>query len=124
MTIAAGEREDKVLTTKPHALLVAMIDLPAEDEDELNAWYEEHALERLACPGFISCRRFVAVEGEPKFVAIYELEGLEALETSEYAAVRANQNERSKKLREKWTKLVRNVYEEIPTSYSATQAAD
>jgi hypothetical protein len=67
-------------------LLLVMLDVdPSVDEDEFNRWYfEEHVAERLACPGFVSARRFKIVEGEPRYLAIYELEGPEALQSEQY----------------------------------------
>jgi hypothetical protein len=67
-------------------LLVVMLDVdPSVDEDEFNRWYfEEHVAERLSSPGFLSARRFKIVEGEPRYLAIYELEGPEALQTEQY----------------------------------------
>jgi hypothetical protein len=68
------------------ALLLVMLDIdPAVDEDEFNRWYfEEHIAERLACPGFISARRFIAVHGQPRYLALYEIDSPDALTTSEY----------------------------------------
>lgn len=104
---------------KPRALLLAMIEMPVDDEEEFNRWSDEdHVPKRLACPGFISCRRFTAVKGEPKYLTIYELEGPEALETPEYTALGAEVSERSQRLHSRWSKLIRNVYVEIPTPYS------
>ena len=67
-------------------LLLVMLDVdPSVDEDEFNRWYfEEHVAERLSCPGFLSARRFEIVEGLPRYLAIYELEGPEALRTEQY----------------------------------------
>jgi hypothetical protein len=67
-------------------LLLVMLDVdPSVDEDEFNRWYfEEHVAERLACPGFLSARRFKIVEGAPRYLAIYELEGPEAVQTGQY----------------------------------------
>jgi hypothetical protein len=71
------------------ALLLAMLDIdPSIDEDEFNRWYfEEHMPERLACPGFISARRFVAVEGSPRYLALYQIEGPEVVQTEEYRSL-------------------------------------
>jgi hypothetical protein len=67
-------------------LLLVMLDVdPSVNDDEFNRWYfEEHVAERLSCPGFLSARRFQVVEGEPRYLAIYELEGPEALQTEQY----------------------------------------
>jgi hypothetical protein len=68
------------------ALLLVMLDAEAGvDDDEFNRWYfEEHVAERLALPGFRSARRFEAVEGSPRYLAIYELDSPDALATPEY----------------------------------------
>jgi hypothetical protein len=40
-------------------------------EGEFNRWYEEEDLgERMAIPGFITARRFQAIQGRPKYLAI------------------------------------------------------
>jgi hypothetical protein len=54
-------------------------------EEEFNAWYDtEHLPELLALPGFLDGARYVAAKGGPEYLAVYELEGLDALKTSEY----------------------------------------
>jgi hypothetical protein len=74
------------MAERPRGLLLVMLDIdPAVDEAEFHRWYfEEHVAERMACPGFRSARRFEAVEGQPRFLAIYDLDGPEALQTEEY----------------------------------------
>jgi hypothetical protein len=68
------------------ALLLVMLDIDLSvDEDEFNRWYfEEHIAERLACPGFISARRFIAVHGQPRYLALYEIDSPDALTTPQY----------------------------------------
>jgi hypothetical protein len=70
---------------------VYMVDVQVEgcDVDEFNEWYESvHAPEVLACPGFVSARRWRLNDGSPRFLAVYELEGAWAMETDELAAIR------------------------------------
>ncbi len=57
-------------------LLLVLIDIDPEYEEEFNRWYtEEHfPPERVRCPGFLTARRFVSVEGEPKYLALYDLD--------------------------------------------------
>jgi hypothetical protein len=66
-----------------------MLDIdPSIDEDEFNRWYfAEHVAERLACPWVLSARRFRAVAGQPRYLALYELARPEALETPEYRSL-------------------------------------
>jgi hypothetical protein len=54
-------------------------------EEELNAWYNtEHLPELLSLPGFIAAARYVATRGSPKYLAVYELTSVEAVQTTEY----------------------------------------
>ncbi|MCQ4160339.1 hypothetical protein NON00_10410 [Roseomonas sp. GC11] len=56
-------------------------------EAEYEAWHsQEHAPERLGAPGFRAARRYRAEAGAGYFT-LYELEGLEALDTPAYMAL-------------------------------------
>jgi hypothetical protein len=62
--------------------------LPAADDD-LNEWYKKsHLPERAAVPGFIRSRRYVSVEGGPKYCALYDLESLDVLQSEGYRNLR------------------------------------
>lgn len=71
-------------------LLLTMTEPPAQMEEEFNAWYDsEHLPERLSIPGFISARRWVDAQspaGAGKYLATYELEHPQVLETAAYLA--------------------------------------
>lgn len=48
-----------------------------ERDGELNDWYDgTHVPELLSVPGFVSARRFrrVGDDGEPEYLAVYEIE--------------------------------------------------
>lgn len=48
-------------------------DIAPEGRDEFYAWHgREHMPERIAIPGFVRGRRFVAIEGTPEFFNLYE----------------------------------------------------
>lgn len=69
-------------------LLFAMMEPPAELEVEFNDWYDyEHLPERLAVPGFINARRFICVDGWPRYLALYDLEAVGVLHSPAYVAV-------------------------------------
>ena len=56
-------------------LLLMMTDIDPANEEDFNRWYEEeHLDERMRIPGFINARRFTALEGGPKYLALYDLE--------------------------------------------------
>jgi antibiotic biosynthesis monooxygenase (ABM) superfamily enzyme len=53
---------------------VATTSVEPEWEEEFNRWYdEEHLPNLLQVPGYLSARRYVAVDGEPKYLAFYEI---------------------------------------------------
>ena len=57
---------------------VATTTVEPEWEEELNRWYdEEHVPNLLQVPGYFSARRYVAVAGEPKYFAFYEISSIE-----------------------------------------------
>lgn len=100
---------------KGSALLVVFTDIDAEHDADFNAWYnQEHLSERLSAPGFLDAARYEAVRGGPRYLAVYELESVEALQSGEYLRQSQNPTE--------WTKrvlsvigrnAVRNVYTQI-----------
>lgn len=56
------------------ALYVASGDAPEEHRDELVRWYREEHLPMLRrAPGVLGARLFVAHEGSPRYVALYDL---------------------------------------------------
>ncbi len=101
---------------KGTALLVVLTDVGPEHDAEFNSWYnEEHLPERLSAPGFLDAARYEALRGGPRYLAVYELESVDALHTDEYLRMSRNST--------KWTKrmspnivgrgTVRNVYTQI-----------
>lgn len=68
-------------------LLVTMQPPPAFEE-EFNAWYDsEHLPERLAVPGVETALRFVATDGHPKYLAMYDLENQAVMASEAYLRV-------------------------------------
>ena len=57
-------------------------------EDEFNAWYDtEHIPERLRIDGFINAVRWIGADNPKISLAIYDLESLDVLNTTEYRKV-------------------------------------
>jgi hypothetical protein len=66
-------------------------DVAPEHDAELNAWYAEEHLPRLAAvPGVVSARRFVAVDAgtSPRYLAAYRLERREVFESPAWIEAR------------------------------------
>jgi hypothetical protein len=69
--------EDGQEVTVPKGVFVAITNpVSAEREEEYTNWYEKtHMHEVLGIEGFVSVKRFKAVDGEsPKFMAVYEVD--------------------------------------------------
>ena len=58
--------------------------LPGADEEFLSWHVSEHIPERVALPGFLRGRRYVAHHGSPRYFNFYETETPEVLESSVY----------------------------------------
>jgi hypothetical protein len=94
-------------------LLVVRVDVRAEDEDELNRWYDtEHIPDRLAVPGFRSAARFRSIEHPGRYLAVYELDDPSAVATPEYLGQPMSPWATS--LMARWTSWERSVWERIP----------
>ena len=101
---------------KGAALLFVLVDVDVEHDAEFNRWYdEEHLPERLSAPGFLDAARYVATQGGPRYLAVYELESAEAMQTAEYRRQSENPTEWSKRMSPTviGRSFVRNVYTQI-----------
>ncbi len=77
------------MTEKRILLMVRIGDVPPEIEGEWNKWYDtEHIPNRLNKPGFLSVRRFIAIEGEYKYLTLYDLNSPDALTSEAYLKLR------------------------------------
>lgn len=69
-------------------LLLAMMEPPAAMEEEFQDWYDtEHFPEREALKGFLTARRFICVEGWPRYLTLYDLHDVSVLHGPDYARV-------------------------------------
>ena len=72
-------------SVRPAGLLYVEVDCPPELESEFHAWYNlEHIPERLKISGFVTGRRYAALEGSPRWLATYELTAVDVLDSAEY----------------------------------------
>ena len=74
---------------KPNkGFLLVLMQCPPAMEEEFNAWYDsEHIPERVGIPGFLSGLRFVCLSGHPRWLAMYDLEQPQVLESPAYMKV-------------------------------------
>lgn len=70
---------------KGRGLLMVRMDILPEVEEEWNHWYDtQHIPNRLKILGFLSARRFVAIQGEFKYLTIYDLTSADVLTSEPY----------------------------------------
>jgi hypothetical protein len=98
--------------TTSQGLLLVMADIDPAVEVDFNRWYEqEHLTERMALPGFLRARRFAALEGSPKYLALYDLESPAALETPAYRhVVGAGKSAWTQRMEPQFKNFKRNIY--------------
>ena len=73
-------------------MLMTSMDIDAAHEREFNQWYDrEHLAERVAIPGFVEARRYVAVDAAPKYLGLYSTENFDVLDSDAYRTALANQ---------------------------------
>ena len=97
-------------------MLFSQMEPPAELEAQFNDWYEtEHIPVRLALPGFSRAVRYIACEGQRKYLAVYEIDDMAALKSPTYQVLKTRPSERT-------AFMLKNV--KGFTRYTCTQASD
>jgi hypothetical protein len=70
-------------------LQMGRMDIPSHMDEEFNAWYNTVYIPGyLTVPGVIRARRFVVVEGQPKYLTVYEFENPKVPESDAWNKVR------------------------------------
>ena len=91
-------------------MLLTSMNIDASDEAEFNRWYDrEHLEERVAIDGFLEARRYVAHEGNPKYLSLYSTETFEVLDSPAYRTALANQTAWSKANIARFKNMIRAV---------------
>jgi hypothetical protein len=91
-------------------MLLTSMDIDPSDEAEFNRWYDrEHLEERVAIPGFLEARRYVAHDGKPKYLSLYSTETFEVLDSPAYRTALANQTAWSKANIARFKNMIRAV---------------
>jgi len=68
---------------------IVRIDVAPEFDAAFNRWYDEvHLPAILACPGWLSGRRYVAIDDGPRYAAVYSIAGDWVYDTPEFQAVK------------------------------------
>jgi hypothetical protein len=91
-------------------MLLTSMDIDPSDEAEFNRWYDrEHLEERVAIPGFLEARRYVAHQGSPKYLCLYSTESFEVLDSPAYRAALDAPTEWSKATMARFRNMIRSV---------------
>lgn len=70
---------------EPRGVLAIWNDLDPKIETEYHEWYwQEHLLERLGVPGFLTALRYEAIRTGPRFFTYYHTASVEVLRSPEY----------------------------------------
>jgi hypothetical protein len=77
------------MTEDKPGLLMVWTDIPPEVEPGFNEWYNrEHMPDRInKVPGFTRGRRFVAIDGSPRYLALYETRSAQVFRSAPYLAI-------------------------------------
>jgi hypothetical protein len=80
-------------------ILFSQMEPPDGWEADFHEWYDtEHIPVRLAIDGFDRATRYRAVQGEPAYLAVYELSDLAAFDTPEYRRIKDEPSERTARM--------------------------
>jgi len=91
-------------------MLLTSMDIEPADEADFNRWYDrEHLEERVAIPGFIEARRYVAEQASPKYLCLYTTETIDVLDSAAYRDRLANPTEWSKTTMARFQNMIRSV---------------
>ena len=95
------------------ALFLACGDVPAAHEEEFNRWYDiEHLPLLLQVPGVLGARRFRALSGSPRYIALYDLSDISAPEHPQWKAAVSTE----------WTKRIDDLTVDCEWMLSAWKA--
>ena len=91
-------------------MLLTSMNIDAAHEAEFNRWYDrEHLEERVAIEGFLEARRYVAHDGNPKYLSLYSTKTFEVLDSPAYRIALANQTAWSKANIARFRNMIRAV---------------
>jgi hypothetical protein len=54
-------------------ICVVTVDIDKEVESGFNEWYERHIREVVDTPGWVRARRYRCLDGEPRYMAVYDI---------------------------------------------------
>ena len=92
--------------------LMLWLDVAPELDRDTNGWYiDEHMPERVDIGGYLRARRYVACEGVPAYMTLFEAQTPAALASEGYLRLVERISEQSRRIRAGFSNVVRNAFE-------------
>jgi hypothetical protein len=92
--------------------LALWIDILAETQALADAWYiQEHMPERIDVAGFHRARRYVAVEGAPRYFTLFEADTADALAGPRYLSLVHRVSDATRQVRPAFRNVARMTFE-------------
>jgi hypothetical protein len=92
--------------------LVLWLDVTPELDHETDGWYiDEHLPERIDIGGYLRARRYVAIEGAPAYLSLFESRTPAALASDGYLRLVGQLSEQSHRIRRGFSNVARNTFE-------------
>jgi hypothetical protein len=91
-------------------MLLTSMNIDPVHEADFNRWYDrEHLLERVAIPGFLEARRYVAHSGNPKYLCLYSTKTFDVLDSPAYRKALNNPTDWSKTTLPRFKNMIRAI---------------
>ncbi len=91
--------------------LALWLDVAPELDRETDGWYvDEHMPERIDIGGYLRARRFVAIEGGPAYLTLFEAQTPAALASEGYLRLVGKLSEQSQRIRAGFSDVVRGTF--------------
>src|ERR1700692_3513161 len=91
-------------------MLLTSMNIDPAHEAEFNRWYDrEHLVERVAIPGFLEARRYIAHSGSPKYLFLYWTNPFDVLDSPAYRKALTNPTEWSKTTLPRFKNMIRAI---------------
>ncbi len=94
--------------------LLLWIDIDPAMQAEADDWYlDEHLPERIEVAGYRGARRYVALEGAPRYLSLFEADSPEALASAGYLGLVSRISDQSRRIRAAFSNVIRDTFEVV-----------
>jgi hypothetical protein len=98
------------MPVRPGGILIIFTDFPLDEDDSVDEWYtREHVRSRVVVDGFLWGKRYEAIAGTPRYVAIYGTESTAVLAGQGYLDVGGNPDENERAMVPKFYNTRRTI---------------